>query len=140
MVAGIAATTLMTVFVLVIRLITGKQINVIRILGTMLTASTTTDGECPKKVGILAAGIIAHYAVGLFFSIVYIWLWTHRIIKTDWVTTTVLGFLTGLLAITVWRLYFSIHAHPPRVPLRLFLVCIFGAHVVFAWTERWIFV
>ncbi|HTE26077.1 hypothetical protein [Flavitalea sp.] len=138
-IAGIAATTLMTIFVLLFHIITGEQINVIRILGTMLTASTTTEGGCSRSAGSLGAGIFAHYAVGLSFSFVYIWLWLHQVINMDWVTTTTLGFVTGLAGIAVWRLYFRIHSHPPVVPLKLYLSCILFAHVIFAWGEKWIF-
>jgi hypothetical protein len=137
-VAGIAATTLMTAFVLAFRIITGERINVVRILGTMLTSSTTPAGRCSEKPGTRVAGIIAHYSVGIFFSFVYLWLWQNEIIKTDLITTTLLGFITGLIGITVWRLYFLFHSHPPAVPLKLYLTCILFAHVIFAWTARWL--
>jgi hypothetical protein len=137
-VVGIAATTTMTMFVLVVRILTGKQLNVIRILGTMLTASTTVDGRCSSKASSLVAGTIMHYAVGLFFSFAYIWMWREQVISTAWITTTLLGVITGLIGILVWKSYFRIHSHPPVVPMTLYLACILFAHVIFALTARWI--
>jgi hypothetical protein len=137
-VAGLAATTAMTMFVLLLHLLTGQQLNVIRILGTMLTSSTTTEGGCSKKAGSQVAGTIAHYAVGLFFSFAYIWMWRHQLIKTDWFTTAILGFVTGMFGIIVWKSYFRIHSNPPFVPMRLYLACILFAHVIYSWTARWV--
>ncbi|RYZ38767.1 MAG: hypothetical protein EOP49_30750 [Sphingobacteriales bacterium] len=137
-IAAVAATTLMTAFVSIIKVITRQQLNVIRVLGTMLTGSTTRDGGCSRRLGALALGTIVHYGVGLFFLFIYVYLWNHNVINTDWLTTTILGFVTGLLGITVWRIYLYIHARPPQVPLRLYLISILFAHVIFAWTVRWI--
>ena len=137
-IAGITGTTFMTIAILLVKRITGRQINVIRILGTMLTASTTADGGCSRRLGSMATGVVGHYAVGIIFSFVYMYLWKHQLIGTDWITTSILGFVTGLTGIITWSIYFRVHAHPPHVPLKLYLSCILSAHILFAWGARWV--
>jgi len=135
--SGITGTTIMTAFMLILRMVTRRQLNVITILGTMLTGSTTADGKCVTTPRVLITGTIAHYFVGIFFSFVYLWLWNNHIVGDDWWTTTILGFVTGLVGIAVWRTYFYIHRHPPQVPLRIYLAAILLAHVIFAWGVKW---
>jgi hypothetical protein len=130
--AGTAGTTLMTAGVLAVAAGTRQELNVLRILGTMLTVRTKSDGTCSRAGSTLAIGILAHYAVGYFFTIIYVWMWNNRYISDDLATTCVLGFITGVFGITVWRVFFALHRRPPTVPLKLYLTCICLSHILFA--------
>jgi len=134
---GLTGTTIMTLFVLAIHRASRYQLNVIRILGTMLTGSTGPNGECAANPAVYVTGTIVHYLVGFFFAFIYVFLWNNEMISRDWITTGVIGFITGLVGIAVWRLYFFVYSQPPAVELRWYLPCILFAHVVFAWGAQW---
>jgi hypothetical protein len=136
-VAGIMATTVMTMFVILIGWLTRKRLNVIRILGTMLTSQTLPDGECSTSLTAVFIGLIAHYGVGFFFTAIYISLWSHEILPIDTFTTSTIGLISGIIGIAVWRAYFSLHKHPPLVPMKLYLTTILFAHVLFALADSW---
>jgi hypothetical protein len=130
--AGTAGTTAMTAAVLAVAATSRHELNVLKILGTMLTGGAKEDGSCSKAPSTFALGIATHYAVGYLFAVVYFWLWNNNIMSHDFVTTTLLGFLTGVFGIVVWRVYFAIHRRPPAVPLVIYLTCICLSHILFA--------
>ncbi|HTF27241.1 MAG TPA: hypothetical protein VK625_00275 [Flavitalea sp.] len=130
--AGMTGTTVMTAFMLIMSGITHRQLNVIRVLGSMLTFKTSRAGTVSRDPIATAVGIIVHYFVGFLFTAIYLWLWNHDIIGTSIISTALLGFMTGLAAISVWIIFFALHPRPVRVPLTLYLTCIFIGHIFFA--------
>lgn len=135
-IAGLLATTAMTLFVLLVNKLTGKRLNVIRILGTMLTSKTEADGSTASTPGVFVAGVTAHYAVGFLFTALYVIAWQRGLLDTtaDW---AIIGFVTGLFGIMAWRIYFAIHRFPPAVNLNIYLPTILFAHVVFGVVAGW---
>ncbi|MGZ5134833.1 MAG: hypothetical protein ACXWCG_06775, partial [Flavitalea sp.] len=76
------------------------------------------------------AGWNLHYSVGLFFAICYAKLWARK--KGSSVRSgLLLGGLTGILAIIVWKTTLVIHPSPPKINFRRFYGHIFIAHLVF---------
>ncbi len=137
--AGIVATTTMTLFVLLINRMSEKRLNVIRILGTMLTGQTSAYRSTSGSAGSLAVGIIAHYMVGFLFLTIYVISWENDWLGYSLTDSAIIGFVTGLFGIVVWRIYFSIHGFPPSVHLGLYLTVILLGHVLFGVSAGWIY-
>jgi hypothetical protein len=130
-VAGIGGTAVMTAFIYLLSYITQKRLKVVKILGTMLTFQTTPDKQTSEHSSAIVVGILGHYFVGIVFSLIYYWLWTNGIGKPDILTCAIYGFISGIVGIIVWRIFFAIHPNPPSVPLKDYIVSILIAHIFF---------
>jgi len=130
--AGMTGTTIMTAFMFIMSAITHRQLNVIKVLGSMLTFKATRVGTVSHDPVAVVTGLVVHYLVGLLFTRVYIWLWSHNIVSTDVISTVFLGFLTGLAGAIVWTVFFALHPRPVKVPLKIYLICILVGHIFFA--------
>lgn len=129
--AGIGGTAVMTAFIYLLSYITHKRLKVVKILGTMLTFQTTPDRQTSEHSSAIVAGVTGHYLVGIVFSLIYYWLWTTGIGNPDFITCTVYGFISGVVGIIVWRIFFAIHPNPPAVPLKDYIVSILIGHIFF---------
>ena len=130
--AGMTGTTIMTAFMLVTSGITGRQLNVIKVLGSMLTFKSTRAGTVSGDPAAVVVGLVVHYLVGFLFTGIYVWLWNHNLVSTNIISTVLLGFITGLVGASVWIIFFALHPRPVRVPLTIYLTCILIGHVFFA--------
>jgi uncharacterized membrane protein YdcZ (DUF606 family) len=129
--AGIGGTAVMTAFIYLLSYITQKRLKVVKILGTMLTFQTTANKETSEHSSAIVVGILGHYFVGIVFSLIYYWLWTNGIGKPDLITCAIYGFISGIVGIIVWRIFFAIHPNPPAVPLKDYIVSILIGHIFF---------
>jgi len=82
------------------------------------------------KTSAQMAGWGLHYLVGLLFAETYAPLWTGRP-QADMKTGLVLGGISGIAAILIWRFTYAIHPYPPAVHFVLFAAQLFFAHVIF---------
>ena len=130
--AGMTGTTIMTAFMLIMSGITHRQLNVIKVLGSMLTFKTSRAGTVSRDPVTILVGLIAHYFIGFLFTAIYLWLWDHHVLSTNFISTVLLGFTTGLAGISVWIIFFALHPRPVKVPLKIYLPCILIGHVFFA--------
>jgi len=130
-VAGITGTALMTAFVYLVSQITGKQLKVIHVLGTMLTGQTTPGKNISSNPSAFMIGIAVHYLVGILFAFIYHWLWSIGLGRPDILNGLLFGFINGFIASAGWRFFFAIHQNPPLIDLKNFLLVIFLAHIVF---------
>ncbi len=141
-IAGMVGTALMTAFMYAMTFVTQRVMKVVKILGTMLTFRTTPDGRLSDSRGAIAVGLIAHYAVGVVFMLVYYWLWTLGIGRPDLRTSLLFGVVSGVVAIGIWYAFFAIHPRPPAISLPPYLFTLALAHIVFAVaaieTYRWL--
>ncbi|WP_247236754.1 hypothetical protein [Telluribacter sp. SYSU D00476] len=142
MVEGIVGTALMTLFMYVLTYLTHRTMKVVKILGTMLTFSTSPTGQLSGKPLALVAGTAAHYTVGILFSYCFHLLWNMGIGQPDYLHSFLLGLAFGLFGSTVWYLFFKVHPNPPKVHLRPYLFSLLPAHLIFAsgviMTHHWI--
>jgi len=83
----------------------------------------------PAKV---VAGWGAHYAMGFLFAAVYVELWEKREIEHSIRNGMILGLVSGLLGLLIWKATFSIHPLPPNNRKLDFYLQRIPAHVVFA--------
>jgi hypothetical protein len=130
--AGILATAAMTASLYITAWITHANVKVVKILGTMLTNQTGKDGSCSNNPFVIGIGLVVHYLVGVAFATCYWLLLRYQLVSDGLSDALIFGSVIGVLAISVWRVYFSIHAKPPKVPLLLFLFLIFVGHIVLA--------
>ncbi|QCR24562.1 DUF2938 domain-containing protein [Pontibacter sp. SGAir0037] len=129
--SGLAATAAMTAFLYLLSYATHRVMKVIKILGTMLLSRTQRNGELSDAIGTRVVGTLAHYLVGILFAIAYLALWESGVglVTASWGLLFGLG--NGILAMFVWYFFFMIHPMPPLIPLRLYLITLIFAHVVF---------
>ncbi|GAB3168838.1 hypothetical protein [Telluribacter humicola] len=139
---GIVGTALMTLFMYGLTYLTRRTMKVIRILGTMLTSSTTPTGRLSDRPLALVVGTLAHFSVGILFSYFFHLLWAMGIGQPDSIHILLFGLGFGLFGIVVWYLYYRFHPNPPKLYLRSYLFCLLLAHIVYAsgviLTHHWI--
>jgi hypothetical protein len=126
--AATAGTTLMTLFSYLISLAKKKNFSEPEHLGTLM--HRLVPGSSKKKTQ--AAGWGAHYAVGLLFVLVYQELWKAGKIKKNIRNGTILGALSGALAVLVWKATMKSHPAPPWIDFTKFYIQLVPAHIVFS--------
>lgn len=131
-IAGILGTAVMTLFTYVLAFITKHRFKVVKILGTMLTFQTTPNKGLSHRPSAIIVGTIAHYFVGIVFSFAYAWLWSKELVDENFFQVVILGFVTGIFAVMIWRIFIAIHPNPPDLPLQSYLSAILAGHIFFA--------
>jgi len=85
-----------------------------------------------SKKAQLLAGWGAHYGMGFVFAAVYVELWETGKIKHTIKNGLILGFLSGVLGMLVWKGTFKAHPLPPFINKSNFYIQRIPAHIVFA--------
>ncbi|WP_460977807.1 DUF6789 family protein [Spirosoma knui] len=141
-IAGIAGTALMTLFMYIMTFFTERVMKVTKILGTMLTFETSPDGKLSDSKRAIAVGILAHYTIGIAFALAYYLLWSLHIGRPDIQSGIWFGVGSGLVAIVSWFSFFAMHPKPPAIQLKPYLLSLFVAHIVFTYgvilTYNWL--
>jgi hypothetical protein len=130
--AGIIGTFIMTLFMNGMSLITGYNLRVPSILGSLLTMRTKPSGASSRSFKAMWWGNIFHYVIGIIFALVYQQLLimggrTHSSLSN----ALTFGFFAGIAAAAFWFSFIKLHPLAPAVNLKLYLVCIFIAHIFF---------
>jgi len=131
-ISGLIGTGVMTGVMYLFSFISERTMKVPKILGTMLTFSTTADGKLCKKPLCISVGLVSHYAMGIFFMFSYYVLWHLNIGRPDVFYALIFGFVHGVIAILIWRIFFYIHPNPPTIPLTSYSLGLLIGHVFFA--------
>jgi hypothetical protein len=132
-IAGIAGTALMTLFMYIMTFFTERVMKVTKILGTMLTFETSPEGKLSDSNRAVTVGILAHYAIGIAFALAYYGLWSLGIGRPDMQSGIWFGLGSGLAAIVFWYSFFALHPKPPAIELKSYLLSLFVAHIVFTY-------
>lgn len=125
-------TTLMTIFMFYLSRIFGQSFNVFAVLGAMLTGNVTSTGKHLLTRGSIFTGCVAHYGIGLIFGITVVSLWQMEIVTPELLSSLLLGAMAGVLGAVLWFVYFRLYRYMPDFNIRLWLFCIFMAHIVFS--------
>lgn len=128
-VSGFAGTFAMTIVMYLYGSLTKKKTKVVHILGLMMTGNLALCKE--QKTKILATGSIAHVFIGVLFSFSYFLLWNWGVFNISTFDSIIIGALSGILAIIVWKSYFTVYRKPPRVPLDHYFTALFISHIIF---------
>jgi hypothetical protein len=133
-IAGIAGTFLMTLFMDIAALLTRYNFHVPSILGTMVTMETKPSGNVSNSMVSKVWGYILHYLIGIFYAALYQNLLQAEIGSGSYGHALVFGIVIGLVAVIFWYSFFKLHPIAPAVRLPLYLVFIFLGHPLFAIT------
>jgi len=131
-IAGLAGTLLMTLFLDIVSILTGFTFHVPRLLGTMVAMRTMPSGKPSGSLPVRIAGIIIHYAIGVFFALAYRQIVDVAALPDSAANAAMLGLITGVLAMGFWYTLLKLHPLAPSVRLVLFLVLLFLGHFIFA--------
>ncbi|HKH60227.1 MAG TPA: hypothetical protein VKA49_05320 [Flavitalea sp.] len=125
--AGLSGTTLMTSFSYLVAQFQKENFREPELLAILLRRLVP---ELNKKYSKIAGWNI-HYAVGIAFAIIYSTLWEKNKLKASVKSGLLLGGLSGLLAIIIWKATFLLHPSPPNVEFKRYYGNLFVAHLVF---------
>ena len=126
--SGIGGTTVMTAGSALMSLMMNENFREPEHLGTMIGRVAPF---LSKKAQLLA-GWGAHYGMGFVFAAVYVELWETGKIKHTIKNGLILGFLSGVLGMLVWKGTFKAHPLPPFINKSNFYIQRIPAHIVFA--------
>lgn len=85
-----------------------------------------------SKQAEVIAGWGAHFAMGLVFTAVYVELWETKRIKPTIKNGIILGIISGVLGLLIWKATFKVHPLPPWINFDKYYWQRIPAHVVFA--------
>lgn len=131
-ISGLVGTGIMTGIMYLLSFISEKTMKVPKILGTMLTFSTTAYGSLCNKPLCISVGLVAHYAMGIFFMFSYYLLWHLDIGRPDVFYALIFGCAHGVVAILIWQIFFYVHPNPPTIPLTSYSLGLLIGHIFFA--------
>ncbi len=129
----------MTAFLYLLSYATHRVMKVVRILGTMLLNRTQPDGSLAEGTTVKIVGTLAHYAVGIFFALVYLALWDAGLglMTASW--GLFFGCINGVVGMAVWYFFFLIHPRPPLLQLWSYLHTLVFAHIIFGFVATYTF-
>lgn len=84
-----------------------------------------------KKAKVIA-GWGAHYAMGFVFAAIFVELWETRKIKHNFKNALVLGLVSGVLGLLIWKGTFKAHPLPPWLHYDHYYLQRIPAHIIFA--------
>jgi hypothetical protein len=128
LVAGVTGTTFMTAFSYLVSELDGENFSEPERLGQLAKGLLPMLSKEEKHI----TGWAAHYLVGLLFALVYIELWTKGKVKPTVGQTLLLGGISGIIAVAIWKATFKAHPLPPSLSFNKYYLQLVPAHVVFA--------
>ena len=125
--SGLTGTTIMTFFSYLVSETKNKNFKEPELLGKLLYRLIP---QINKKYSTIAGWNI-HYTVGFLFASVYAELWKEKRRGASLESGLLMGGLSGLLAVIVWKLSFKLHPAPPRISFRKYYGHLLITHFVF---------
>jgi hypothetical protein len=127
-VAGATGTTFMTLFSYIASAIDLENYSEPERLGQLTHRLMPVLNKRQSYV----VGWAGHYIVGLAFAAAYVKLWNEGKIKPSFKNNLLLGGVSGLLALVIWKTTFKMHPLPPRLSFNKYYLQLIPAHLVFA--------
>jgi hypothetical protein len=127
-ISGVAGTTIMTAGSELMSLLAGENFSEPDHLETMISRLAPHLSKHAKKI----AGWGAHYAMGLVFAAVYVELWETKKIKHTIKNGIILGAISGVLGLLIWKGTFKAHPLPPWLNYGHYYLQRIPAHIIFA--------
>lgn len=126
--SGIAATVVMTIAMYSYTSLTKHFTKVIHLLGSMISGDQ--NFHSPRK-STLILGTLAHFTVGIIFSMSYYLLWNWGVFEITFLDSVIIGGLSGIVAIVVWKAYIKLHNYRPKISQFHYFMALFIAHIIF---------
>ncbi|MDB5119931.1 MAG: hypothetical protein JWN56_1149 [Sphingobacteriales bacterium] len=123
----LVATSAMTLFSYLLSESADRNFKEPKLLGEIIKRNTPV--KSPKKSQAL--GWIAHYLAGMAFISVYDKIWDKSSKKASVKSGLLLGGVSGLIGIIVWRSTLFVVPQPPYLPRLKFYTQLFPAHLIF---------
>jgi hypothetical protein len=124
--AGVAGTTLMTLFSYGASIYEGKNFKEPELLSEFF----------PKQLQdfhlAVPAGWLTHYSMGISWAAVFQLLFNRKIVKPNMLNGMLLGTLSGIMAIAIWRSAFKLHSINPKISFKSFYRHLILAHLVYS--------
>ncbi len=124
---ALTGTSFMTLFSYIVSEYEGRNFSEPELLA-VLERHILPEGE---KRFALPAGWITHYIVGILFTWLYEYWHKHNNKKPSLKSGILLGGLSGIAGVAMWKIVFSIHPTPPPVYVRKFFNQLLLAHFIF---------
>lgn len=128
--AGIFGTFFMTMYMNLMSHLTGFNLRVPSILGSMMTMETKPSGRSSRSFNTMLWGNIAHYAIGVIFALVYQQILYMNNTPYTFMNSLVFSCLAGIVAVVFWFSFLKLHPLAPAVKLPYYLTSIFIAHII----------
>jgi hypothetical protein len=126
--AGFSGTSVMTLFSYVVSAVQREQFREPQILSQLIQRLVPAQG---KKISKAEAWLL-HYSIGLLFNLVYDRIWQNTRFKPSNLHGLVLGALSGVVGMTVWKTTLELHPDPPGINFRKFGPHLLVTHLVFS--------
>jgi hypothetical protein len=128
LISGAVGTTFMTALSGLMSLLPKEEFFEPEQLSKMLKRIAPVLGKSTQQL----SGWGAHYGMGMLFASVYVQLWHCRKLDDSNGAGLLLGGLSGLIGMMIWKATFSLHPIPPNNRKLDFYLQRIPAHVVFA--------
>lgn len=128
LIAGVTGTSFMTLFSYLVSAADRENFSEPERLGQLIHRLVPATTEDENQI----AGWLAHYGVGMLFAMVYIELWQRRKPKSSIKNNFLIGAVSGLAAVAIWKATFKLHPLPPRLSFNKYYLQLVPAHVVLA--------
>jgi hypothetical protein len=125
--SGIAGTSLMTLFSYLVSETNKENFREPELLGKLLHRALQTE----TKENSHFAGWNLHYLVGVMFAFAYSRIWEKTTIKPSVKSGSILGLVSGILGMTIWKICFTIHPNPPKINFKKYYGHLLITHVIF---------
>ncbi len=76
-------------------------------------------------------GWLLHYGVGALFNATYDRIWSNSRLKPTIGNGILLGAISGLVGLAVWKITLNVHPNPPKIDFRKYYAQIVAVHLVF---------
>lgn len=125
--AGIGGTSIMSLFSYLISDKKNRNFKEPEVLGELL--NRVMPGLSEKQADI--AGWALHFGAGAAFTAVYDQIWEKTSIKPHIKSGAIMGAVSGLIGIAVWRATIAMHPKPPIKDYKAYYKHLLLAHVFF---------
>ena len=126
--SSVSGTICMTAYIYILSTVRGKNFKEPKLLGKMSRHLLPWIDDNKTKT----TGCLMHYLVGLLFAEVYAPFWPVSAESKSYVKTgLVLGGISGIAAILLWKFTLKHHPLPPAVDFLPFAGQLFIAHILF---------
>jgi hypothetical protein len=128
LISGITGTTFMTLFSYLVSEIEKENYSEPERLGQLVHNLLPVLSKKESQL----SGWAGHYLVGLAFAAAYVYLWERKLVKPSLKNTLMIGGISGIAAVAIWKTTFKMHPLPPALNFDKYYLQLVPAHIVFA--------
>lgn len=132
LIAGITATSAMTLFSQLVSKLRKNEFNEAQLLTKFILRT-----KLFPKASILNTflGWIIHYSIGLILAALMYFVFWYSNLETTILNGGFLGLVAGLIGALFWMVLFTFHSNPPKTAVNEFVMQLLVAHFIFGITS-----